>query len=112
MAPASSKYRDLPLEEGARAKARASVSSEAATLLAILSGVAEAFPPHRPLGDTERGMIEIPLQETLYKYGGNLDPAVSLAIALGTVAFIRWQEVRVQEAAAKKAALDRKPSIP
>jgi hypothetical protein len=100
--PAASKWRDLPIDPIEREKARKTVSAEAGTILAILSGIAEAAPPNRPLASYERDMIEVPLQETLYKYGANLDPLVTLAISLATVAFIRWQEVKAAEVAKPK----------
>lgn len=70
------------------------MAGESQTIIAMLSGLAQALPPNRPFNKGEIEMIEVPLQETLYKYGSNVDPAVSLTIALGMVAFLRWQEYR------------------
>ena len=71
---------------------------EADTLIAIASGIAAAFPPKRPLDEIEIAMVKTPLEETIYKYGGNVDPAVSLAIAAGTIVFMRWQEAKRSQA--------------
>ena len=37
-------------------------------------------------------MIREPLELTLYKYGGDVDPAVALSLVLGVVAMSRWVE--------------------
>jgi hypothetical protein len=70
------------------------VAAEAATLIAMADGIASALPPKRGLADWERTIIEPPLQDTLYKYGANLDPAVMLVIACATIAYMRWQEAK------------------
>lgn len=60
----------------------------------MLDGVAQAIPPGRPLSEIERGMIAPPLAEVIYVYGGEIDPALGLALVLGVVAFGRWTEYR------------------
>lgn len=87
-----SRWRELSADPDERKRQRASVSGECDALLAMADGLAQAFPPKAPLRDYERAMLETPLQETIYKYGGNVDPAVSLAIAAGAIVFMRWQE--------------------
>lgn len=101
-APAPSKWRELSTDPEERAKQRKLVSAEAESLIEMASGVASAFPPKRPLDEMERAMITVPLEETLFKYGLNLDPAVSLGIAVLTIAFLRWQEHKRSEAQRKK----------
>jgi hypothetical protein len=44
--------------------------------------------------DWERAMVKTPIEECLYRYGGNMDPAWSLTIAVATIAFLRWQTVK------------------
>lgn len=78
---------------------------EAEGLIEILSGLAASLPPKRPLDDAERAMLRVPMEETLYKYGMNVDPALSLAIAVSMIAFTRWREVRALES-------DRKAPLP
>lgn len=101
-APPPSKWRELSSDLEERAKQRLTVSGEAAGIIEMLDGVARGLPPGTPLRDWERKAIQPPLEETLFKYGVNMDPLFSLALALGSIAFIRWQEYRQIQAKAQK----------
>jgi hypothetical protein len=73
-------------------------------LLAIVNGLMQKAPPHLPMQDWERETLTVPLEEVVYKYGANIDPLVSLAIAAGSIALVRWQmySQMKKEAEAKK----------
>jgi hypothetical protein len=88
------------------------VRGEASTLIAMIGGMVAAIPPGRPFSELEQAMIQPPLEATLYKYGTNLDPAVQLCLALGTVAFLRWQEYRQAKAAGDGGFAPPKPPAP
>lgn len=102
-----SKWRDLPQDPIERARCRASVSGEAQGLLAIINGLMQKAPPHLPMQDWERETLTVPLEEVVYKYGANIDPLVSLAIAAGSIALVRWQ-MHLQAKKAEEAKKERK----
>lgn len=98
-APAPSRWRQLSADPEERAAQRKSVSGEAAALIEMLDGVVQGVPPGTPLADWEKGAITPPLEEVIYKYGANVDPAITLGITLGGIFLMRWQ-------AAKKIAAE------
>ena len=87
--------RPLPLEPAARDAALESVRGEALMALEMLNAAAVAFPPGRPLSADERGAIQPSLEATIYVYGANVDPAVSLALVLGMIGLGRWREYKL-----------------
>jgi hypothetical protein len=75
------------------------VRAEADTVLGMLSIIGCQLPPKRPLSPEETAMVRPPLEATLYKYAGNVDPAVSLTLALVAIAGLRWMEWKTAQPA-------------
>jgi hypothetical protein len=94
-----SKWRELSQIPEERSEQRKSVAGEADALLAMLDGAVQQIPPGKPLQPGERAMLETPLQETIYKYGANVDPAVTLGIAVLAIGYMRWQDYKKAEKA-------------
>jgi len=113
--PEPPKWRDLPGDPVERAKCREEVRGEARVLLAVLDALAIVAPPHRPLSGeadahgifeptSEKGTIQAPLEETIWRYAGQIDPAWLLLGALALVAAGRAVEVRATRGGAFAAA--------
>jgi hypothetical protein len=113
--PEPSKWRDLPGDPVERAKCREEVRGEARVVLAVLDAIALTAPPHRPLSGeadahgifeptSEKGTIQGPLEETIWRYAGQIDPAWLLLGALALVAAGRAIEVRATRGAFAAAA--------
>ncbi|BDG07611.1 hypothetical protein [Anaeromyxobacter paludicola] len=74
--------------------------SEADFVFGLLDVAAARLPPHQPLSAEEKTSIRTPLEETIYKYGGNMDPAVALAIGLtmiGVNRYVCWKMLEAEK---------------
>lgn len=95
--PPPKKARPLPEDPEARAAVRASVRPAADTVLGFLSLLGAKLPPHRALDENEQTMLRPSLEDCLYRYGGEVDPLVGFALALSSVAAMRWVEWQVSK---------------
>ncbi len=85
--------RELPSDPAAREAALSEGRPTAVLILSILNVVAKRLPPQRPLSSEETLTIQGPLEIVIFKYSANVPPEWALAIAIGSIGFMRYVEV-------------------